>query len=102
MSAIGPGALLLCVDVSGAPELTAGRIYECEARPFWRTRPCDRCAAVEVGHGVVLVECQAVSPDLPAPINRYNFCPGRFVPAGRKGDFQTLLRKANRPVKEDA
>ncbi len=90
MSAIGPGSLLLCIrgaTANPAYALVEGRVYECESiSPAFA---CSACAAEE-------------TLDLVGHVSDWaGYCACRFVPAGRKGDFETLLRKADQPAESD-
>ncbi len=84
MSAIGPGTMLCCVDDHGSDLVTVGRTYECTV-----VGP-GKCTACGEGTGVQIAE-------VPLPPWE-GFCARQFVPAGRRGMFDHLLK--TEPVKE--
>lgn len=84
--AIGPGTLLLCVDGAEHNGLFAGRIYECvDLAPAFQACCRDGCA----DPGVYMAGAVARRAPNPSPLD--SFCPNRFVPAGRRGDFAKHL-----------
>lgn len=97
--AIGPGTLLLAITDGGQlygcplPDLVIGRVYECLEVDSGddTSEPCGRCGSIDV-----LDLCETgFDPD-------WGYCPCAFVPAGRRGDFESLLRKADEPARVDA
>jgi hypothetical protein len=96
LSTIGPGSLLLCVDQTitdplyTGPTLELGRVYECLDIEPGNGEACG-CGFSDF---INLVE-YGDSPE-------WGFCACEFVPAGKRGDFTSLLKAVKRAVKEDA
>lgn len=98
MSVIGPGSMLLCVTTNIERfGVNCGSTYECASveESFGQCGACGQYPGDGV-EGVFLV-------GVPRPVfgNHFaTFCTCAFVPAGRQGDFDEMLKFE--PVKEDA
>lgn len=97
MTPIGPGTMLICIradvidDDVALQDLQVGRQYECS---FVDVSTLDECAHRGTQTLIQLVEMPG-HPDV-----GYWAC--QFTPAGRKGDFEPLLKVEPIHEREDA
>ena len=88
MSTIGPGVMLVCItDQLERYGVRHQHVYECASVELTYYGACPGCG--NDTEGLLLVGVQTPVSWL---FGRMAFCPCAFVPAGRKGQFDTLLQ----------
>ena len=88
MTAIGPGSMLVCItDQLERYGVRHQHVYECASVEPTCYGACPGCQ--NDTEGLLLVGVNTPEHVL---FGRMAFCPCAFVPAGRKGQFDTLLQ----------